>query len=90
MDKTNIISFFTDNNEEVQFVLLEQTKINGQTYLLAHSEDDDETAYILKDLSDESDEDSVYELLEDEDELQIVSKVFEELLEDVSLEIEED
>lgn len=88
MEKSNIITFFTEDNEEVQFVVIEQTKLNGQTFLLVHSKEDEETAYILKDLSEETDETSVYEFLEDEEELQILSKVFEELLEDVSFELE--
>lgn len=88
MEKSNIITFLTEDNEEVQFVVIEQTKLNGQTFLLVHSKEDEETAYILKDLSEETDETSVYEFLEDEEELQILSKVFEELLEDVSFELE--
>lgn len=88
MEKSNIITFLTEDNEEVQFVVIEQTKLNGQTFLLVHSKEDEETAYILKDLSEETDETSVYEFLEDEEELQILSKVFEELLDDVSFELE--
>ncbi len=88
MDKNNTITFTTDSNEKVEFVLLEQTKLNGLTYLLGYDEEDMETAYILKDLSKDTDETSVYEFVEDEEELMAVSKIFEELLDDVSIELE--
>ena len=41
----------------------------------------------LKDVRDEESGESVYEIVENEKELQAVSKVFEELLEDVSIEL---
>ena len=65
---------FADGNGEDEFFILEETKINGSAYILvAESEDDDAECLILKDVRDE--------------ELQAVSKVFEELLEDVSIEL---
>lgn len=88
MDKNSTITLTTDNNETVEFVLLEQTKLNGLTYLLVYSEKDMETAYILKDLSMDTKETSVYEFVEDEEELYGISKIFEELLDDVSIELE--
>lgn len=42
---------------------------------------------ILKDMSSAEDADSVYEVVEDDTELLAVSKVFEELLEDVDIEM---
>ena len=69
---------FADGNGEDEFFILEETKINGSAYILvAESEDDDAECLILKDVRDE----------ENEKELQAVSKVFEELLEDVSIEL---
>ncbi len=88
MDNKNTIRFVSDDNIEIELVLIEQTKLNGHTYLLAHSQEDEETAYILKDLSDEEDDTSIYEFLEDEKEIKLLSKVFEELLDDVSIELE--
>ena len=41
----------------------------------------------IKDVRDEESGESVYEIVENEKELQAVSKVFEELLEDVSIEL---
>ena len=77
---------FADGNGEDEF--FEETKINGSAYILvAESEDDDAECLILKDVRDEESGESVYEIVENEKELQAVSKVFEELLEDVSIEL---
>lgn len=85
----NKINFTTVDNEQVEFYILEQTKLNGYTYLLvtdAEEEDEDGNAYILKDLSKESDDAALYSMVEDEKELQVMGKIFEELLEDIELE----
>lgn len=79
---------FADGNGEDEFFVLEETKINGSAYILVtESEDDDAECLILKDVQDEAIGESVYEIVEDDRELQAVSKVFEELLEDVSIEL---
>lgn len=80
-----IIFTFDDTNEEVEFFVLEQTKINGETYILVtDSEEDDAECLILKHTC-AKDEDSIYEIVEDDTVLDAVSKVFEELLEDVDI-----
>ena len=62
--------------------------INGSTYILVtDSEDDEAECLILKDSGVQGQGDSVYEIVEDETELLAVSKVFEELLEDVNIEM---
>ena len=72
---------FTFDDEEVEFYILEQTKVNGISYLLVtDSEDDDSECLIMKDLSKPEDKESLYEIVEDEVELQALLKVFEELL----------
>lgn len=82
---------FEDTNETVDFYILEETKINGTQYLLVTDSDDEEEeeaeAYILKDLSSETDEESVYEMVEDDEELEAVSKIFAEELEDYDIEV---
>ena len=79
---------FEDTSETVEFFVLEQTKINGAVYILVtDSEEDDAEFLILKDMSSAEDADSVYEVVEDDTELLAVSKVFEELLEDVDIEM---
>lgn len=83
-----IIFTFEDTNEQVEFFVLEQTKLNGSSYILVtDSEEDEAECLILKDMSASEDADSIYEIVEDEVELSAVLKVFEELLEDVDIEM---
>ena len=83
---------FTDmeTKEEIEFDVIEETRINNTNYLLvtesdAATEDEEETAYILKDISEEMETEARYIIVEDDNELEYVSKIFEELLEDVEL-----
>lgn len=55
--------------------------------LVSDSMDDEANAYILKDVSEDTDSEACYEMVEDENELQAVYKVFEQMLEDVDLEM---
>ena len=76
-----------DGTVEV-FYIEEQTRIGGVAYLLvSDSMDDEANAYILKDVSEDTDSEACYEMVEDENELQAVYKVFEQMLEDVDLEM---
>lgn len=71
-----------------EFFIEEQTRIGGVSYLLVSDSMEDEAfAYILKDVSKDTDPEACYEMLEDEDELQAVYKVFEQMLEDVDFEM---
>lgn len=75
-----------DSDESVEFYVVEQTRINGTDYLLVSVEEDgDSDAFILKDVSTENEEDSVYEMVESEEELEYMSKIFAEILEDVDI-----
>ena len=86
MEKVKFV--FRDGSGEDEFFVLEETKINGAAYILvSDSEDDDGECLILKEVEEESQPESVYEIVEDETELAAVSKVFEELLDDVSIEM---
>lgn len=90
-DNDNKVIFTTEDNEQVEFYVLEQTKLGGFTYLLvtdAEEDDEEGNAYILKDVSTDSDESAVYDMVEDEKELESISKIFEELLDDIDLETE--
>ena len=79
---------FEDTQEEVEFFVLEQTRISGKNYILVtDSEVDEAECLILKDMSAAEDTESVYEIVEDDVELSSVLKVFEELLEDVDIEM---
>ena len=85
MEKIKFMS--EDMHEEVEFYVLEQTKVNGVSYILVtDSEEDDAECLILKDISGDQSAESVYEIVEDDVELTAISKVFEELLEDVEIE----
>ena len=76
-----------ENGEELEFYVLEQTKVNGVTYILVtDSEYGDAECTILKDTSDAEDKDCVFEFVEDDVEMNAVFKIFEELLEDVDIE----
>lgn len=78
--------YFADTDETVEFFVLEQTRINGKDYILVtDSEEDDAEALILKDLSNDGDQDALYEIVDDDNELEAVSKVFSEMLEDVDI-----
>lgn len=83
-----IIFTFEDTKEEVEFFVLEQTRVNGNNYILVtDSEEDEAECLILKDTSAAEDTESLYEIVEDDVELSGVLKVFEELLEDVDIEM---
>ena len=90
MSDKNEIVFYGDDGEEIKFSVIEQTKVNGCNYLLVtedDTEDDEEgIAYILKDVSKESDAESVYIFVEDENELDAIGRVFSELLDDFDIE----
>ena len=81
------IKFMSEEMQETDFYVLEQTKVNGVSYILVtDSEEDDAECLILKDTSAEDDKESVYEIVEDVTELGAVMKIFEELLEDIEIE----
>ena len=88
--KPEEIIFTSEDGQEVLFRVLEQTKLAEEDYLLVsrEGEDGEEEALILKDKSVESDEDAIYELVEDEKEMKLLAKVFEELIGDIEIEIE--
>ncbi len=78
------ITFASDSGESAEFFVLEQTKINGISYLLVT--EDQEECFILKEKEGSELTEALYETVEDDTELDAVSKVFEELLEDVDFE----
>ena len=87
MEEKKII--LVDDEQTIEFYVLEETKLNGKNYLLVTDEADEEAeadCYILKDMSAEGDEDALYEFVEDDEELEGLMKIFEELLEDVDIE----
>ena len=86
MSDENKVIFVTSDNEEIEFTVLEQTTLNGSNYLLVvcDDEEDEADALILKEISVDND-DVVYDIVEDDVELDAVSSVFAELLDDYDI-----
>lgn len=78
--------FQTDEEETVELYIVEQTTIAGTTYLLVADSLDDGNAYILKDVSDSDSQEACYEMVDDDAEIEPISRVFAEMLDDVDLE----
>ena len=86
MSKQEKVVFKSEDGENLEFHIVEQTTINNIRYILATDVMDDEVAYILKEtFSDSAKEESVFEFVEDERELDAISKVFEQLLDDIDI-----
>ena len=86
MNKLEKITFTPEGEEPVEFYVLEQTRIGGKNYILVtDAEEGDGEALILKDLSEDGEAESVYEIVADDDELSAVAGVFENMLEDIEL-----
>lgn len=83
----NKVSFSLDDGTVESFFVMEQTVISGRSYLLvADSTDDEAQCLILRERAVDAD-DACYEIVEDEKELAAVSGVFEELLDDTTIEL---
>ncbi|GFH95562.1 hypothetical protein IMSAGC003_02112 [Lachnospiraceae bacterium] len=86
MGKLEKVTFHPDGEAPVDFFVLEQTRIGGYSYILVtDSEDGDGEALILKDTSRDGEEESVFVIVSDDEELRAVAGVFENMLEDVEL-----
>ena len=78
--------FEPEEGNPVEFYVSEQTKLGGIPYILVTEEEEgDGEALILKDVSASEEEEAVYEIVEDETELDAVAAVFENMLEDIEL-----
>lgn len=88
-NKQEKIVFTTQDDEKIEFYVLEQTMINGVNYILVADsvEDEEANALILKESANEADE-ILYDVVEDDNELQAISKVFIEMLDDTEIELE--
>jgi len=85
MEKLEKVTFHPDGEDPVDFYVLEQTRIGGYSYILVTDfEEGDGEALILKDISKDGEEESVYTIVSDDDELQAVAGVFENMLDDVT------
>lgn len=81
------ITFMPDGEETVDFYVLEQTTIGGVNYILVTDaeEEEDGEAYILKADPGTDNNEQVYSMVEDDDELAAVAGVFENMLDDIDL-----
>ena len=83
------ITFYPDgeNREAVDFYVLEETMIGGVTYILVtDTEDEDGDSLILKDLSQDGEEEALYAIVEEDGELAAVADVFRSMMGDIDLE----
>ncbi len=81
------IVFIDDNGDEIEMYVVEETRINNVNYILVteDNESDEADAYILKDVSNDGDEEAIYEMVEEDSEIEYIGKIFAELLEDVDI-----
>lgn len=87
-EKEEKIIFMTEDGEEIAFYVVEQTTLAGENYLLvADSEEEEANAFILKEVKADNEEDIIYDEVEDEQLLEALSKIFEELLDDIDIEM---
>ena len=85
-DLTKITLEAGPEGQEVDFYVLEQTRIAGRDYLLVtDAEDGDGDAYILEDISADGEKYALYEFVEDDERLEALSKVFTQMLDDIAL-----
>ncbi len=81
-----IVFIDEETGEEVLLYVLEETTISEQHYLLlAEDAEGDSDAYIFREIGGD-DEESTYEPVEDDVELEAVIKVFGELMDDTAFE----
>ncbi|MDE6025175.1 MAG: DUF1292 domain-containing protein [Lachnospiraceae bacterium] len=79
---------FETEDGDVEFFVLEQTMLGGINYILVTEDLDSEEGdfLILKETDGEGDIAS-YEVMENENEIKAVAAVFNELLDDIDLEV---
>ena len=85
MAKLEKITFRPDGEEPVEFDVLEQTRVGGVNYILVTDvEEGDGDALILKDLSEDGDEEGVFSIVSEDEELSAVAGVFQNMLDDIT------
>ena len=82
----NSIIFETEDGEKVEFYVEEETRVNGISYLLVSDGSKEEAnAYILKDVSEDGDEEARYVMVEDDNEFDAVAALFDQMLDDADI-----
>ena len=88
MDKISLVS--TDSAQAEEFYVLDEVKLGGKMYLLVTEEEEgDGMCLILRDDSEQDSEESLYTVVEDENELSAVLLLLSDKLEELGILIEE-
>ena len=87
-NENGLIMLTADDGSEEAFFVMEKADIAGKSYLIVTDqlEEEEADALILKEIQEE--DVVLYEVVEDEKELTIISKFFEELFDEVELKLE--
>jgi len=86
------IKFTTEDNEVIEFEIIEQAKINGTNYILvteAGNDDEEADAFIMKEVNEDKGQ-ATYEFVEEDNELNVVSDYFNGLLEEIDVKYDGD
>ena len=88
MEKIRLVA--ADSDEIEEFFVLEQVKLGGKMYLLVtDQEEGDGMCLILRDDAEEGSEESLYAVVEDDNELSAVLLLFSDKLEEMGILTEE-
>lgn len=75
-----------NEGDSIEFFVLEKTTLGGIDYMLVtDTEEEDGDCYVLKDLSKTEAAEGIYEIVDEEVELDAVAQVFKSLLEDIDI-----
>ena len=77
------IIFRAEDGTDVEFSVSSETRFNGKNYVLV-TEPEVEEAFLLKESADE-DSDVLYEMVEDDTEIDAVGEIFRAILTDIDL-----
>lgn len=86
MSEEEKIILTDEDGETLTLYAMEETRLSGVDYILAADTlEGDGLCYILKDMSKAEDTEAVYQIVEDDREIEYLLGIFEELLEDVEI-----
>ena len=85
-DRQSLKIIFDTDDGPSEWYVVDETRINGCNYILvADAPEGDAECMILKDTAPEESKESIYEEIENEEELKIVAGMFEEALSDTDI-----
>lgn len=77
----NRIMLVSENDENIELNVIEETKLNGINYILVTSTDEEsDECYIMKDISSPHNDEADYIFVEDDNELEAVFDIFEKIM----------